>query len=108
LNLLNSTVSAKFSDIRIRIDEIFRSIKIVRDRAPPDGSPENYVLNTATELREFIKKLDVPDIKYESKEVSKFIRNLIGSDLIRGADYEKTSKYKWDVTQVDQDVIKKL
>ena len=108
LNLLNSTISAKFSDIRISMDEIFRSIKIVRDGAPPDGSSENPMWNIATELRASIKKLDISDIKKESKELSKFVHHLIGFDLIRGADYEKTSKYKWDVTQVDQDVIKKL
>jgi len=106
LTLLNSTVSAKFSNVRIRIDEIFRSIKMLRGAGPRDSS-DDPILNTATELRVFIKKLDVPDIKKESKELSKFVRHLIGFDLIRGADYAETSKYKWDVTQVDQDVIKK-
>ena len=93
--------------MRIRMDEIFRSIKIVRDGTPRDGSSEFSTLNTATELRDFIKKLDVPGIRTESKELSKFVSHLIGFDLIRGADYAETSKYKWDISQIDQDIIKK-
>jgi hypothetical protein len=42
----------------------------------------------------------------ESRKLSRFVRYLIGFDLIRGADYAKTSKYKWDFSQIDQGLIR--
>jgi hypothetical protein len=46
-------------------------------------------------------------MKKESKELSKFVRYLVGFDLIRGAEYAETSRYKWDVSQIDQELVKK-
>jgi hypothetical protein len=47
LHMLNSTLSAKFSDIQIRMDEIFSSITIVREGV----STSDTMLNTVADLR---------------------------------------------------------
>jgi hypothetical protein len=103
LHMLNSTLSAKFSDIQIRMDEIFSSITIVREGV----STSDTMLNTVADLRDSLKKFDSIGMKKESKELSKFVRYLVGFDLIRGAEYAETSRYKWDVSQIDQELVKK-
>jgi hypothetical protein len=84
------------------MDNIFRSITIVREGV----STSDNMLNTAAGLRDSLKKFDGIGIKKESKDLSKFVCYLVGFDLIRGADYAKTSKYKWDITQTDKECIK--
>jgi hypothetical protein len=36
-----------------------------------------------------------------------FVRYLTGFDMIRRIDYARTSKYKWDILQVNREFIEK-
>jgi hypothetical protein len=106
-NMLNSTVFAKFSDIRNHVHEIFSSIKIPKGRVSLDDLSYDPMLDTATNLREsFEKELNDPDMKKESEQVLTFICKFIGNEMIRRA-YARTSKYTWDITQIDSEFIKK-
>jgi predicted transcriptional regulator len=108
LNKLNSTVFAKFSDIRIRIHDIFGSIKIPKGRVSLDDLFHDPMLDTGTNLRDsFEKKFNDPNMKKESEKVLTFICKFIGDEMIRRAEYARTSKYMWDITQIDPEFIKK-
>jgi hypothetical protein len=109
VNKLNSTVFAKFSDMWIRLHDIFGSIKIPRGKISIDDLSHDTMLDTATELRELLKKkFEDPGIKKESEQVSTFIRKFIGDEIIRQAEYGRTSKYKWDISQIAPEFIKKI
>jgi hypothetical protein len=106
-NLLNSTVFAKFSDIRIHMHEIFGSIKIPRGQVSLDSLFHDPMLDTATNLREsFEKEFNDPSMKKESDQVLTLICKFIGDEMIRRAEYVRTSKYMWDITQIDPEFIK--
>jgi hypothetical protein len=106
-NILNSTVFAKFSDIRIRMHDIFGSIKIPRGQVSLDDLSHDPMLHTAKELRESLHKFHDAGIKKESEQVSTFICNFIRDEMIRRAEYGRTSKYKWDITLIDPESRKK-
>jgi hypothetical protein len=108
-NTLNSTVLTKFSDIQTRMHAIFGSIKIPKWRVSLDDLFHDPILDTGTNLREsFEKKFNDPSMKKESEKVLTFICKFIGEDKIRQAEYERTSKYTWDITQIDPEFIKKI
>ena len=107
-NMLNSAVFAKFSDIRIHMHEIFGSIKIPKGQVSLDSLFHDPLLDTATSLREsFEKEFNDPSMKKESDQVLTFICKFIGDEMIRRAEYARTSKYMWDITQIDPEFIKK-
>jgi hypothetical protein len=107
-NMLNSTVFAKFSDIRNHAHKIFDSIKIPKGQVSLDALFHDPMLDTDTNLREsFQKKLNDPNMKKETEQVLTFICKFIGDEMIRRAEYARTSKYTWDITQIDQEFIKK-
>ncbi len=106
-NMLNSTVFAKFSDIRIHMHEIFGSINIPKGQVSLNELFHDPML-AATNLREsFQKELNDPSMKKESEQVLTFICKFIGDEMIRRAEYARTSKYMWDITQIDPEFIKK-
>jgi len=108
LNMLISTVFAKFSDIRIHMHEIFGSIKIPKGWVSLDELSYDPMVDTTTNLKEsFEKELNDPDMKKESEQVLTFICKFIGAEMIRRAEYARTSKYTWDITQIDSEFIKK-
>jgi hypothetical protein len=107
-NMLSSTVFEKFSDMRIHMQEIFGSIKIPKGQVSLDALFHDPMLDTDTNLREsFQKKLNDPNMKKETEQVLTFICKFIGDEMIRGAEYARTSKYTWDITQIDAEFIKK-
>jgi hypothetical protein len=107
-NTLNSTVLEKFSDIQTRMNEILGSIKILKGQVSLDDLLHDPMLNTDTNLREsFEKKFNDPSMKKESDQVLTFICKFTGGETIRQAEYARTSKYTWDITQIDQEFIDK-
>lgn len=105
---LNSTVLERFSDIQTRMNEILRSIKILKGQVSLHDLLHDPMLNTGTNLREsFEKKFNDPGIKNEAEKVLTFICKFNGDEMIRRAEYARTSKYIWDITQIDQEFIKK-
>jgi hypothetical protein len=91
--------------------DIFGSVKIPRGQVSLDDLSHDPMLYTATELREalreFLQKFDDSGIKKESEQVSTFISRFIGDEMIRRAEYGRTSKYNWDITLIDPEFIKK-
>ena len=66
------------------------------------------MLDTATNLREsFEKEFNDAGMKKESEKLLTFICKFIGDEMIRQAEYARTSKYMWDITQIDPEFIKK-
>ena len=107
-NTLNSTVLAKFSDIQTHMHEIFGSIKIPKGHVSLDDLLHDPMLDTSTNLREsFDKKFNDPGMKKESEKVLTFICKFIGDEMIRRAEYARTSKYMWDITQIDPEFTKR-
>ncbi|MFL6398226.1 MAG: hypothetical protein ACJ72J_01420 [Nitrososphaeraceae archaeon] len=107
-NTLNSTVLAKFSDIQTRMHEIFGSIKIPKGQVSLDDLFHDPMLDTDTNLREsFEKKFNDPSMKKESEKVLTFICKFMGDEMIRRAEYARTSKYMWDITQIDPEFTKR-
>ncbi|HJT47969.1 MAG TPA: hypothetical protein VJ729_07275 [Nitrososphaeraceae archaeon] len=107
LNMLISTVFAKFSDIRIHMQETFGLIKTPKGHVSLDDSSYDPMVAT-TNLREsFEKKLNHLDMKKESEQVLTFICNFTGKEIIRQAEYARTSNYMWDITQIDSEFINK-
>jgi hypothetical protein len=106
-NTLNSTVLEKFSDIQTRMNEIFGSIKIPKGRVSLDDLFHDPMRDTSTNLRDsFEKKFNDPGMKKESEKVLTFICKFMGDEMIRRAEYVRTSKYMWDITQIDPEFIK--
>jgi hypothetical protein len=107
-NMLSSTVFEKFSDIRNHGHEIFGSIKIPKGEVSIDALFHDPMLDTDTNLREsFQKKLNDPNMKKETEQVLTFICKFIGDEMIRRAEYGRTSKYMWDISLIDQEFVKK-
>jgi hypothetical protein len=75
------------------MDQILRSIRIPKGGdASLDSLSRETLFDTATELRDFLKKFDNdPDIKKEARNISTFLRHLTGFDMIRRIDYARTS-----------------
>jgi hypothetical protein len=91
-NKLNSTVSAGFSDIRIRMNEILGSMKIPKGQVSLDDLFHDPMLDTGTNLRDsFEKKFNDPGMKKESEKVLTFICKFIGDEMIRQAEYARAS-----------------
>ena len=78
VNKLNSTVFAKFSDIRTGMHEIFGSIKIPRGQVSLDDLSRDTMFDTATELRELLQK------KFDDAGIKKRIRTSINFHLHSG------------------------
>jgi hypothetical protein len=107
-NMLSSTVFAKFSDIQNDGHKIFGTIKIPKGQVSLNDLSYDPMLDTPTNLREsFQKELNDPGMKKESEQVLTFICKFIGDEMIRRAEYARTSKYTWDITQIDAEFIKK-
>jgi hypothetical protein len=107
-NMLNSAIFAKFSDIRIHMHDIFGSIKIPKGQVSLDSLFYDPMLDTATNLREsFEKEFNDPSMKKESDQVLTFVCKFIGNEMIRRAEYARTSKYTWDISLIDPEFIKK-
>jgi hypothetical protein len=107
LNMLISTLFAKFSDIRIHMEETFGSIKTPKGQVSLDGSFYDPMVETTNLMESFEKKLNHPDMKKESEQVLTFICYFTGREIIRQAEYARTSNYTWDITQIDSEFIKK-
>ena len=107
LNTLISTVFAKFSDIRIHMEKTFGSIKTPKGQISLDGSSYDPMVDTTNLMESFEKKLNHPDMKKESEQVLTFICNFTGREIIRQAEYARTSNYTWDITQINSEFIKK-
>lgn len=87
--------------------EIFGSIKIPKGKVSLDSLFHDPMLDTGTLRESFQKELNYPGIKKESEQVLMFICKFIGDEMIRQAEYARTSKYTWDITQIDPEFIKK-
>jgi hypothetical protein len=106
-NTLNSTVLTKFSDIQTCMHEIFGSIKIPKGKVSLDDLIHDPMLDTGTNLREsFEKKFNDPGVKNEAERVLTFICRFNGDEIIRRAEYARTSKYQWDITRIDREFTK--
>jgi hypothetical protein len=107
VNKLNSTIFAKFSDMWIRMNDILGPIKTPRGQFSLDDMGRDTMFDTAKDLMYTIRKFDDADIKKEAEQVSTFIYRFIGDEMIRRADYGRTSNYKWDMSQIQPELIKK-
>jgi hypothetical protein len=107
VNKLNSTIFAKFSDMWIRLNDILGPIKTPRGQFSLDDMGRDTMFDTAKELMYAIQKFDDADIKKEAEQVSTFIYRFIRDEMIRRSDYGRTSKYKWDMSQIQPEFVKK-
>ena len=106
INKLNSMIFAKFSDMWIRMNDMF-PIKTPRGQFSLDDMSRDTMFDTAKGLMYAIQKFDDADIKKETEQVSTFIYRFIRDEMIRRADHGRTSKYKWDMSQIQPELIKK-
>jgi hypothetical protein len=107
VNKLNSTIFTKFSDMWIHMNDILSPIKTPRGQFSLDDIGRDTMFDTAKELIYTIREFDDLDIKKEAEQVSTFIYRFIRDEMIRRADYGRTSKYKWDMSQIQPELIKK-
>jgi hypothetical protein len=107
VNKLNSTIFTKFSDMWISMNDILSPIKTPRGQFSLDDIGRDTMFDTAKEIIYTIREFDDLDIKKEAEQVSTFIYRFIRDEMIRRADYGRTSKYKWDMSQIQPELIKK-